>query len=550
MSSRQQISTRGRALLRRLLCTVCAFILASAPTVADAFVYTDTENQLRLYIPENEHTYFYTPEGTNLFEDLLEQLQNSGQNVRVLVRTYSDTDALGYSLQINSDPLPGTAPPQGNAPEGTIYRDASLMPPGERDAAAQSVRNAYGSRFSFSEPRTSVWNGLPAIEMDGTGVADTAWSQYDCKAYIIATQDHLFTVTLILENSGLYRNAALNMLDAVAVGPEALSEPAPEQETAPERTAETTPEPTVSETRTVPPTQISSPSSSLAAFSAARPLILAAASAAAAVIVILLIVGARKRRKVRLQGSTANSAHNGNLAEAEASAGSAADALPPKESFHETEIAAPEAEIEKETLEDTASVIPEAPSEEKRSEELLVSDESAEDPVPEKSEICEEGTDSDAASVADENGGGHDSIGDTRPFPPVSIGDTKPFEPAISEDVEENDESLPNDATETAVNNVSYATDSNMNNKEDSGEMPSDNSRYIANGHDYTEDVSRYTQQPSADVNDVSRYTHGVGKDVNDELQSLRDMPAETHKSRPSVGSRVERNKNRSRRKK
>lgn len=96
--------------------------------------------------------------------------------------------------------------------------------------------------------------------------------------------------------------------------------------------------------------------------------------------------------------------------------------------------------------------------------------------------------------------------------------------------------------SETAGPDVSYREPVNPVSREEIEDMDAGNTRpYVANGHDYTDDVSRYTQQPGPEVNDVSRFTHGVGLDDEDDFHSLQNSRSTPPASRPSVGSRVER---------
>ena len=537
-------------------------------------MYTDTASELSLFIPENDNTYYYTPERTNLFEDLLEQIQNSGQDVRVLVRTYSDANVLGYSLQINAVPLPGAPPAKGGAPEGTVFLDATQMPPEEQDAAAQAVRQTYENRFNFSAPVSSVWNGLPALQMDGTGIAETDWAPYDCQAYIVAAQDHLITITLIVEHGGAYRNAAMNMLNTIAVGEAALA-PAPADDT--QALSET--ETTASSSEQTPPgtespaaTHVQTERSGgrfIDTLNGARPIILAVASVAALAIIIVLVTGAVRRK--RQSATHRQSPAPGTRSARRAVAGSAGD--------DDAEIPAP--------ADDNVSSGQTAASATGSVQGESAAETAAGSTAPEETQAPPE-----HAEPAEEAA---PSLGDTQQFAPIvpddTLGDTKVFTPVTTADIEATDQPppeaddapvpaeesaadteagaqehllayappperkeiptvLPKDDAETAVPNVTHVTDSSDINKEDSLHMASNDSRYIVNGHDYTEDVSRYTQQPGPEVNDVSRFTHGVSKETDDDLQSLMDLPAEPRRSRPSVGSRVARNQSRSKRKK
>lgn len=210
--------------MKHYLSLILAVLLLVLPlSDALALEYTDEENLIRIQIPEDEDTLYYTPEDANLFEDLLEQVESSGRDVRLLIRRYSPEGVLVYTLEVVAYPLESlreaaTASEASAAQDPAVDAQALLRPESPsrraaevtdilqasaqtREEAAQLIRSTFAGRFSYSEPHESQLRGVPALEVEGTGLADTSWADYDCRIYLITNDVRLLVVSLVYRRS-------------------------------------------------------------------------------------------------------------------------------------------------------------------------------------------------------------------------------------------------------------------------------------------------------------------------------------------------------------
>lgn len=565
------------------------------PRRARAFIYQDETNQIRIDVPEGRSIYYYTPIQSNLFEDLAEQVQNSGRDVRVLVRAYTDQDLLGYSLEVAAVPAPGSIPAGGGVPQGSNLRDAQLLDDSGKSLAEATVRMAYEGRFNFSSPTNGKLGDINALLMRGTGVDGTGWAPYDCDVYLIATTGDMLMVSLIYESnaSNEYRDEGFALLNSLAVGPAALAEP----------TATSVPQQSASEQ---PATQVATLASGTPgprvtrnegdAFSSFFPNLWASVqafwqqhaplcySAIAAIVAIVVFAVARSHKKRAKEQAEAAEKLSAAKARAEAKAEAArarveiAQAEADARAREERQRRALE-KAEREQKERAAQGAYRQPEPRKSGTRRQIGVPAPQ--VTSAESVHPRGT---RRRILPPPGQERES---TRPIPPTQASERRmrEWERAAEkrsatldlrvEPAEELRQAQPEETQEPPTDNQielaqagrssepmkDWAADNELEDEfyeEEQADMGADEQReYRGRNYDYTEDVSRYTQQPGPEVNDVSRYTHGGYSNEPNELDSLKDLPYGSQAGsdsvsrptrRPSVGSRVEKNRSRKKR--
>lgn len=464
---------------------LCCVLAASTP--AFAFAYTDADFQLRIEIPESDATYYYTPDAANLFEDLLEQVESSGRDVRLLVRTYAPSNALGYSLEITSADLPVETPASGTAPAGGIYRDAQLLTSGEKADLASYIRQVYEGRFNLSEPRASAVRGLPSLRMDGTGIENTGWDAYDIGVDLVATEmGQILSIALITEHDDAqgYKRQGNELLSSMEFG----EPPAPEDAQLYRPSA--SPEAAISAATVVPSETAAAapeqaPEESAGSFQSFgswvadmwehnRLFVLGVLAGLIALVGLIVALCLRHAHRTRSRGA---------------------------------------AELAYTVQDDDGN-----PRITRRAQQIQ---ETAR-PVSQLEESPETG--------------GSDTRVHTRVVraKPVVLEAGAEEQENLRETLYDREEDTPSKGKIRNGKETDMVASGGYNGRE----------------YDFSEDISRYTQQPSADVNDVSRYTHGYGASREDEgLDRLKDAPVPYSAApRPTVGSRVAKNKTRRRR--
>lgn len=230
-----------------------AVLLFCCVSGALALAYTDEENLIQIEIPEDEDTLYYTPDASNLFEDLLEQVENSGRDLRLLIRRYTPEGVLAYTIEAVAYPLETLAAAAADpmpAPEDPAVDPRSLIRPGAaaaitditqasddvRGPASQLVRSTFAARFNYSEPHESSLRGVPALLVEGTGLADTSWADYDCEVYLVTNDLRLLVISLVYRRSEdqQVKKEADALLTTLRLGdtePEPTPSPSKEMET-------------------------------------------------------------------------------------------------------------------------------------------------------------------------------------------------------------------------------------------------------------------------------------------------------------------------------
>lgn len=204
-----------------------------------------------------------------MFEDLLEQVESSGHDVRLLIRSYTP-DYLGWSLEVMASPLEETSSPdpqvhddaleapssQSPSASAAAFTNITLASVAEQDEYEELVRAAYQGRFNFSDPKESSVNGVAALEMDGTGVEDSIWGSYDASVFLITNAHRLLTISLVYQRSedNTYKNLATDVLSGMVLGDAPAPTPTPQTSSAPPSPSPT-PRPTATATPTAQPTE-------------------------------------------------------------------------------------------------------------------------------------------------------------------------------------------------------------------------------------------------------------------------------------------------------
>lgn len=234
--------TSGGTVLKKLI-PILTFILAFSISVcALAAPYADQAYRYNIELPEEETTYYYTQESSNMPEDLLSVAQGKTPPVCFLIASYENGTTLSYSLDMTATPVSEVLP---SLTAGAAVTDLSMLSAEQLDSIAQEKKTEYGSVYTFDADTTETLAGKTALVLTGRHADDNG---YTTKIYLLADNNNLFVITMLYKND--VSNAFLAPAEAilstlrfdstpVAVQPPATSTVTP----APAATASATPTP-------------------------------------------------------------------------------------------------------------------------------------------------------------------------------------------------------------------------------------------------------------------------------------------------------------------
>lgn len=241
--------------MQRSLAFLLALVVFLLPfRTALALNYTDQEDLLTLDIEEDDDLLSYTDDEAYLPEDMRELAAASGLDARVAVRSYTPQDVLGYTLDIITCPLSGltshaadsNAARPVNSARATAYTDITAAEE-LKDAAVELVRSMYSDRFTLSAAKASSFQGVPALEIHGTGAASSHWTDYDCSIFLLTNTERLVIISAVYLRSDddAMQTAVTEILGSISLqGSEPLpvavqTTSAPERTSAPQQPAST-----------------------------------------------------------------------------------------------------------------------------------------------------------------------------------------------------------------------------------------------------------------------------------------------------------------------
>lgn len=186
-----------RVWLRRFLAWTLALILLVLPLRAFALRYSDDENLLTVDVPENDSTLCYTGEKARLPEEMQSLAERSGLEARLLVRSYTPEELLGYTLDVVVCPLSSLEEAVSPAPAGASVRAdryTDITVSGVEEQALDLVREMYGGRFHLGAARSGSFQGVPDLELSGTGDSASHWADYECSVYLLTNSERLVII--------------------------------------------------------------------------------------------------------------------------------------------------------------------------------------------------------------------------------------------------------------------------------------------------------------------------------------------------------------------
>ena len=135
------------------LIPILTFILAFSISVcALAAPYADQAYRYNIELPEEETTYYYTQESSNMPEDLLSVAQGKTPPVCFLIASYENGTTLSYSLDMTATPVSEVLP---SLTAGAAVTDLSMLSAEQLDSIAQEKKTEYGSVYTFDADTTA-----------------------------------------------------------------------------------------------------------------------------------------------------------------------------------------------------------------------------------------------------------------------------------------------------------------------------------------------------------------------------------------------------------
>lgn len=249
--------------MKKICMVAVAILILLLPTVAFA-QYTDEKLQFTIDIPQGEGIYFYTPEESNMFADLLEKVHSDPDDVRFLINEYDENNALAYSLKVSSADLQNFLPPEAyNKNEDAtliIPNDITGLNSEQLTAFSQALEAFYSDYYDISEISPSTLNGELSYLLKGTSLVN---SNYSAEINSTIKDGSIATLTLTYNsgnpnNEEKVRGLANSFVFALPVAtpsPTPAPTPEPTPDPTPEPTPELTPEPTIQPTPQPTPEQ-------------------------------------------------------------------------------------------------------------------------------------------------------------------------------------------------------------------------------------------------------------------------------------------------------
>lgn len=205
--------------MKRISILVFLVILA-LPLCAYAYEYTDTHNLMQVEIPEEENTYYSTPEDNNLFADLSEKLAKDNRDIRFFVASYTPSDELIYSIAATAVPFQAK---NAEEAEGALsLTDITTLSAEDKQSVIATATEPLENVYTFSQPETAELGGVPALKVTGT-----AESAYQCDVYVTSNTYNIVVTEVqynpTVETPG--KTTVEDQLNAISFGlaPETLS---------------------------------------------------------------------------------------------------------------------------------------------------------------------------------------------------------------------------------------------------------------------------------------------------------------------------------------
>lgn len=220
--------------MRRILIWIVSLVLLLFPMCrAAAREYADAEDLLVLEIPNDDSILYYADEDAQVPDDMQELAVSSGLDARLLLRSYTPQDTLGYTLDVFTCPLASLEPTSAERAPGMehaaaarsftdITADRNLS-----DAAIALARSMYEDRFRLASARSGSFAGVPDLEIQGTGLQDSQWAGYSCRILLLTNDERLLVIAAVYQDSEdlAMQSAAEKVLDGISLG-ETEAEPA------------------------------------------------------------------------------------------------------------------------------------------------------------------------------------------------------------------------------------------------------------------------------------------------------------------------------------
>lgn len=244
--------TSGGTVLKKLLFILTFILILSISVSALAAPYADQAYHYNIELPEEETTYYYTQEGSNMPEDLLAVAQGKTPPVCFLIASYENGTTLSYSLDMTATPVSEILP---SLSAESAITDLSMLSAEQLDSIAQEKKAEYGSVYTFDADTTETFAGKTALVLTGRHTEDNG---YTTKIYLLADDNYLFAITMLYKNdaSNTYLAPAETILSTLRFD----STPVAVQSSA-APTISPTPAATVSSTPTPVPQSSSAPAS-------------------------------------------------------------------------------------------------------------------------------------------------------------------------------------------------------------------------------------------------------------------------------------------------
>ncbi len=210
---------------------IISFVFSS---VAFASPYTDDANKFVVDIPEETNLYYYTPEGSNMSEELLNTVNPDNQDVRFSLCAYTDSKELAYSIKMTAAALStlfsdtqGTVSPADPAasvlPAATGLETVEIGSLTEEQIATiiNATKTEYGADYSFGDASFGNLGNKKALVLQGNlsgGIVNTT------KIYFVVNNGILYTVTAIYKNDdqNTHFNSAAAILNTLQFGTDSV----------------------------------------------------------------------------------------------------------------------------------------------------------------------------------------------------------------------------------------------------------------------------------------------------------------------------------------
>lgn len=180
--------------MKKLISILTFILILSISICAAAAPYADQAYHYNIDLPEEETTYYYTQESSNMPEDLLSIAQEKVPPVCFLIASYENGTTLSYSLDMTAMPISGILP---NLTAETAITDLSMLSTEQLDFIVQEKKAEYGSVYIFDPDATELLAGKTALVLTGRHTEDNG---YTTKIYLLADDNYLFTITMLYKN--------------------------------------------------------------------------------------------------------------------------------------------------------------------------------------------------------------------------------------------------------------------------------------------------------------------------------------------------------------